>query len=166
MNASDNGTTEGVGEGAQTSLQQMETEQKTQENEAELEEQIRLREELPKSSPIEIPSNATIKKQEKKGYHQVKYLWEENGYRMESRWHTRTPNAPPEQGNTWVVTRRRPGIGAGKNARPNKTEVLVGPKGKEHWVDQKVWNKAICDQKAGEATEEQKEMLKNGHWKA
>ena len=49
MNARDNGTTEGVGEGAQTSLQQMETEQKTQENEAELEEQIRLREELPKS---------------------------------------------------------------------------------------------------------------------
>ena len=34
MNARDNGTTEGVGEGAQTSLQQMETEQKTQENEA------------------------------------------------------------------------------------------------------------------------------------
>ena len=49
---------------------------------------------LPKSSPIKIPSTATIKEEQKNGYQQIKYTWEKDDYFYTSRWHTRTPNAP------------------------------------------------------------------------
>ncbi len=39
-----------------------------------------------------------------------------------SRWHTRTPNAPKKQGNSWVVERKSSGVGYGKNAQPKKEE--------------------------------------------
>ena len=69
--------------------------------------------ELPKGSPIKIPSNATVKEETKNGYEQIKYTWERGDYSYTSRWHTRTPNAPKEQGNSWVVQRDKAGVGYG-----------------------------------------------------
>ena len=89
---------------------------------------------LPKSSPIKIPSSATVKEEQKNGYDQVKYTWKKGDYSYTSRWHTRTPNAPKEQGDSWVVQRDKAGIGYGKNARPAKHEILVG---KNKWVSKK-----------------------------
>ena len=60
---------------------------------------------LPKSSPIKIPSSAIIIEEQKNGYEQVKYTWKKDDYSYTSRWHTRTPNAPKEQGDSWVVQR-------------------------------------------------------------
>ena len=117
--------------------------------------------ELPKSSPIKIPPTATIKEEAKNGYDQVKYTWEHGDYSYTSRWHTRTPNAPKDQGDSWVVQRDKNGIGYGKNARPAVHEVLVG---KNKWVSMKEWRLAIKARKNGVATKEQKEMLDNGHW--
>ena len=65
---------------------------------------------LPKSSPIKIPSSATVKEEQKNGYDQVKYTWKKGDYSYTSRWHTRTPNAPKEQGDSWVVQRDKAGI--------------------------------------------------------
>lgn len=79
-----------------------------------------------------------------------------------SRWHTRTPNAPKEQGDSWVVQRDKAGIGYGKNIRPPQHEILVG---ENKWVSKQEWQKAIRAKKNGVATDEQKEMLDNGHWK-
>lgn len=118
---------------------------------------------LPKTSPIPIPKTAKIIEEKKDGYDQVKYTWTEKDYSYTSRWHTRTPNAPPEQGNSWVVQRDQAGIGYGKDARPAKHEILVG---KDKWVSKKEWQDAIRARKNGTATKEQKEMLDNGHWKA
>ena len=69
---------------------------------------------LPKSSPIKIPSSAIIIEEQKNGYEQVKYTWKKDDYSYTSRWHTRTPNAPKEQGDSWVVQRDKAGIGYGK----------------------------------------------------
>lgn len=95
---------------------------------------------LPKSSPIKIPSSAIIIEEQKNGYEQVKYTWKKDDYSYTSRWHTRTPNAPKEQGDSWVVQRDKAGIGYGKNARPAKHEILVG---KNKWVSKKEWQAAI-----------------------
>ena len=115
-----------------------------------------------KRSPIEIPKTATVKVQTKKGYSQIKYTWQAGDYKYTSRWHTQTPNAPASQGNTWVVERRRPGIGYGKNIETPKHEILVG---KNKWVSIQKWQEAINAKKVGTATKIQKEMLNNGHWK-
>lgn len=115
-----------------------------------------------KRSPIEIPKTATVKEQAKNGYSQIKYTWQSGDYKYISRWHTQTPNAPAGQGNTWVVERRRPGIGYGKNIEPPKHEILIG---KNKWVPMQIWQEAINAKKAGTATKLQKEMLNNGHWK-
>lgn len=80
------------------------------------------------SSPIKIPSSAIIKEEQKNEYDQIKYIWKKNDYPYTSRWHTRTPNAPKEQGESWVVQRDKAGIGYGKNARPAKHEILVWKK--------------------------------------
>lgn len=121
-----------------------------------------LKNELSKLSPIKIPSNATIKEEKKNGYDQVKYTWQKGEYSYTSRWHTRTPNAPKEQGESWVVQRDKPGIGYGKNARPGEHDILVG---KNKWISKRVWQDAIRARKNGTITQEQKELLDNGHWK-
>ena len=66
-------------------------------------------------SPIEIPSNATMKIQSKTGYEQIQYKWSDGTYKYDARWHTRTPGAPAEQGNTWGVERTTPGNAHGQN---------------------------------------------------
>ena len=117
---------------------------------------------LPKRSPVKIPSSATIKEGQKNGYDQVKYTWKKGDYSYTSRWHTRTPNAPKEQGNSWVVERKKSGVGYGKNARPKQEEVLVG---KNKWISKQDWKNAIMARKKGTLTQQQKEWLDNGHWK-
>ncbi len=117
---------------------------------------------LPKTSPITIPATATIKEEKKNGYDQVKYTWKHGDFSYTSRWHTRTPNAPAKQGDSWVVQRNKAGIGYGKNARPALHEILVG---KNKWVSKSEWQDAIRARKNGTATKEQKELLDNGHWK-
>ena len=117
---------------------------------------------IAKSSPTKIPENAIFQSEIKKGYVQIKYSWESNGYKYVSRWHTRTPNAPIWQENSWVVERRINGIGYGKNARPKKEEILIG---KNKWISKKEWKEAIFARKNGISTKNQKELLGNGHWK-
>ena len=99
---------------------------------------------------------------QKNGYDQVKYTWKKGDYSYTSRWHTRTPNAPKEQGDSWVVERKKSGVGYGKNARPKQEEVLVG---KNKWISKQDWKNAIMARKKGTLTQQQKEWLDNGHWK-
>lgn len=117
---------------------------------------------LPKTSPITIPASATIKEEKKNGYDQVKYTWKHGDFSYTSRWHTRTPNAPKEQGDSWVVQRDIAGIGYGKEVRPSRHEILVG---KNKWVPKTEWQDAIRARKNGTATKEQRELLDNGYWK-
>ena len=117
---------------------------------------------IAKRSPIKVPKKATAQVQAKNGYSQIKYTWESGNYKYTSRWHTRTPNAPKNQGTSWVVERKIPGVGYGKNLRKPKEEVLVG---KNKWISKDDWRKAITAQKNGTATKKQKEWLDNGHWK-
>jgi len=116
-------------------------------------------EKLSKSSPIEIPTSATIKEQAKTGYDQIQYKWSDGTYKYEARWHTRTPSAPEEQGNTWVVERKLPGEGA----RQPQTEILTG---ENQWTPQWKWQEAILARKDGTATAEQDALLSGGHWLA
>ena len=115
--------------------------------------------ELSKQAPIEIPSNATVKTQAKNGYDQITFKWTENGQTYEVRWHTKTPDAPEGQGNTWVVSRVTPGTPTGQV----RTEhILVG----DTWLPRYQWQDAINAYKNGTATQEQLQLLKNGHWQA
>lgn len=137
-----------------------------QEKKKEAEEKAKrehyLRYELVKSSPLKIPKNAQIDDQIKTGYEQVKYRWKKGKFKYTLRWHTRTPDAPPEQGTTWVVERRR----MGDSRTQHIDYILIGKKGKKNiWVFKNVWEDAIKARKVGTATKEQEELLKNGHWK-
>lgn len=156
------GSNSGVSNGNQTTTNNATLKEQVAQNEKLFSESY-VKEILPQSSPLTIPKSANVSQQKKNGYNQVKYSWSRGEYKYLSRWHTRTPNAPADQGNTWVVERRKLGIGYGPNARKGVSEVLVG---KYKWVSKKEWNAAVLANKKGTATDKQKEMLKNGHWKA
>ena len=115
---------------------------------------------LMKSSPIEIPFSAKITEQMKTGYDQIKYKWSQDGLKFEARWHTRTPGAPIDQGNTWVITRTTPGTATGQR---KMKEILIG---ENKWVTMNEWQKAITARKNGVATAVQDAMLEAGHWPA
>ncbi len=117
--------------------------------------------ELAKKSPLKVPKSASAKPKYMNSYDQVIYTWKRGKYNYTSRWHTQTPNAPKYQGPSWVVERKIPGIGFGKNARPPVHEVLVG---KNKWISHDEWQKAITATKKGTATKKQREILDNGHW--
>ncbi len=115
--------------------------------------------ELSKQAPIEIPSSATVKVQAKNGYDQINFKWTENGKNYEVRWHTKTHGAPEGQGNTWVVSRVTPGTPTGQV----RTEhILVG----DTWIPRYQWQDAINAYRNGTATQEQLQLLKDGHWQA
>lgn len=115
--------------------------------------------ELSKQAPIEIPSSATVKVQAKNGYDQISFKWTENGQNYEARWHTKTPGAPEGQGNTWLVSRVTPGTPTGQV----RTEhILVG----DTWIPRYQWQDAINAYRNGTATQEQLQLLKDGHWQA
>lgn len=109
----------------------------------------------PKHSPMRIPYNASVKKQSKNGYEQVKYTWRNGRYKYEARWHTSTPGSPNNK-QSWVVTRTKKGSGASKPI----TMVRSGNK----WVSWNTWHAAIVARKNGVATKGQIELLNNGHF--
>ncbi len=166
MNGSSSGLAHGTA-GTQTTLEQSELKEKVSENEMRAKEAY-LRDTLPQSAPMSIPNNATIKTEQKTGYEQVKYTWKSGDFEYISRWHTRTPNAPTDQTESWVVERIRHGVGAGSGARRKTHDILVGKteSGNYKWVSMSEWRKAIYARKNGTATQQQKEMLDNGHWKS
>ena len=112
------------------------------------------------TSPIKIPSNATIKIQSKTGYDQIQFKWFDGNYKYDARWHTRTLGAPPEQGNTWVIERITPG---NANGQRSVKHILTG---EGEWTLRKVWQDAILARQNGVATEAQNDLLKGGHWPA
>ena len=100
-----------------------------------------------KNCPLVIPSRANVIYQQKVGYTQQKYTWTNGKYKYEARWHTRTPNAPESQGNTWVVMRTLPG--AANGSTPKKQWILIG---KYKWVDKSIWDSAVRARQNGTAT--------------
>lgn len=156
------GGNSGLTSGKQCSLEQESARIQVEKNEQKLADEY-FKTILPASSPLTIPSTAKVTIQHKEAYDQVKYQWTDGNYKYTSRWHTRTPNAPVSQGDSWGVERHLPGIGSGPNARPSKREILVG---KDKWVAKEQWDKAIRARKNNLLTNEQRELLNNGHWNA
>ncbi len=170
MHGKDSGLTNGTTKNSQLSLEQEEYGSHVEKIEVECTKEYidYIKKELPKSSPIKISKNASIKDEQKNGYHQVKYIWHNGEYKYSARWHTRTPNAPADQENTWVVERKKSGIGHGENARRKTVEILIRtskPQGKK-WIDKQIWQKAIAARKQGNITKEQEKLLYDGHWKS
>ena len=112
-----------------------------------------------KKAPIKIPNTAKYRaKSMEGGYEQIAYKWSDETYKYEARWHTRTPRAPKEQGNTWVIQRTIPGNGGKKP----EIQFLIG---KNEWIKGSEWYAAINTRKTGKSTKEQIELLDKGHWK-
>ncbi len=115
---------------------------------------------IKKRSPVQVPSNAIQKIEQKPaGYAQIKYTWTENGVKYESRWHTRTPGAPANQTNSWVVTRKTQGS---RTQKAGETEYLLN-NGK--WISESQWNHALMLRRQGRETQESREILDRGHIK-
>ena len=114
---------------------------------------------LAKTSPIEIPVNAQIKLQNKIGYDQISFKWSNGEFKYEARWHTRTPGAPSDQGNTWVVMRIKPGIAG----QPKLTYYMTGI---NEWTTGHDWFAAIKARQLGNSTDVQISLLDRGHWEA
>ncbi len=167
MHGKNSRLTAGAVKNSQLSLEQEEYGSQVQEIESQAEKQYKnyIDNELPKSSPIKIPKNASIKDELKNGYHQVKYEWKSNEHKYIARWHTRTPNAPISQENTWVIERKKSGIGHGKEARRKVIEILIktNNRGGKKWINKQIWQKAIAARKQGTITKEQEKLLYDGH---
>ena len=128
-------------------------------SELSVQDQRLLAREFSKRSPVKIPENAKIKVQSKPaGYEQISYNWRDTNYKHEIRWHTRTPGAPVDQGNTWVVLRTTPGTGGTTKAVDN---YLLNDR---TWVTGKEWSDAITARKYGMPTLREIEILDRGHW--
>ena len=132
-------------------------------SEAPYDDAIEMAKDYAKKAPIDIPDTATMKPRTmNNGYEQITYAWRENEYKYVVRWHSRTPGAPIEQGNTWVITRKIPGSGGQKP----RSFYKIGNTGTDaDWVKGKDWFDAINARKAGTATPHQLEILDAGHWK-
>ena len=114
MHSSNTGRGTGCGTNPQSTIDEIKEETVSDEVERDREKREidYIKNELPKDSPIKIPQGAKITDQQKAaGYRQIKYQWKRGEYKYTSRWHQRTPNAPVNQGNTWVVERKIDGIG-------------------------------------------------------
>ncbi|PAE08307.1 hypothetical protein CHI12_06690 [Terribacillus saccharophilus] len=127
-------------------------------SEMTLEEQLKVGKEYSERAPIKIPEETKIKAQSKNGYEQLTYKWKDESYKYEVRWHTKTPGAPENQGNTWVVQRTLPGNGGN---RPQSFFKI----GENEWIEGSKWYEAISARKSGNATPDQLEILDKGHWK-
>lgn len=122
-------------------------------------EKLKIANQYKQTAPIGIPDSAKINaKTMNAGYEQITYKWNDGQFKYEVRWHTRTPGAPANQGNTWVVQRTIPGNGGNKPQTLFKT-------GENEWIEGHKWYDAINARKAGNATPEQIRILDKGHWK-
>ncbi|MBC1721222.1 pre-toxin TG domain-containing protein [Listeria seeligeri] len=122
-------------------------------------EKLKIANQYKQTAPIGIPDSAKINaKTMNAGYEQITYKWNDGQFKYEVRWHTRTPGAPIEQGNTWVVQRTVPGNGGNKP----QTFFKIGD---NEWIEGYKWYDAINARKAGNATPEQIKILDKGHWK-
>ena len=129
-----------------------------------IKEMEKLSKSIAKTSPIKIPDDAMIDPQIKNGYYQIKYKWQTtDGYNYEARWHTKTPNAPSYQNDSWVISRKVPGIGYGPNHRNGYTDVLTFDNG---WVDSGIWEDAISARNNKIIDEKLEDILDYGHHKA
>ena len=114
-------------------------------SELSVQDQRLLAREFSKRSPVKIPENAKIKVQTKLGgYEQISYRWRDANYKYEIRWHTRTPGAPADQGNT-----------------KRSYHYLLDD---NTWVTGKEWYDAIDARGSGMSTLRQIEILNMGHW--
>lgn len=117
-------------------------------------------------SPIKLSKNATYKIQSKNGYKQIKYKTSKSNVEYEVRWHTQTPSAPKGTGNTYQVTRKKKGVGYGKNASKKVLDHMIKyPSGKTKWVPNNVYQNAIRNNKIGKASKYEREMIRYGHIK-
>lgn len=117
-------------------------------------------------SPINISKKATYNVQSKNGYKQIIYKFNRSNNEYEVRWHTPTPNAPKGIGNTYQITRKKKGIGYGKNATRKEIDHLIKyPSGKIKWVSDGTYQDALRNNKMGKASKIEKEIVKYGHIK-
>ena len=125
----------------------------------------KLESEVRQRSPIKVPNNANASIQHKTaqkgsgGYEQIKYTWVDQGVKYESRWHTRTPEAPPTQGNSWVVTRQ---VQGSRTKRASEKQYLMN---NGTWISETRWNQATMSRAKGTETSQQRAILDNGHIK-
>lgn len=125
---------------------------------ADLARKIPTPEEVRGGSPITIPDEATVTVETKAaGYDQIRYRWDDGSARYDARWHTRTPGAPVDQGDTRVVERKIHGTPTGQQ---KALHILLAD---GRWVSKQSWQEAIAARKAGTATAEQEAMLAAGH---
>lgn len=116
--------------------------------------------ELAKSSPVDIPGDATVKVQHKAGgYDQISYKWSDGTYKYEARWHTTTPNAPEESPNSWVVERTKPGTPTGQM----KVQSIHTPEINNDWTPKWEWGAVVDAYNKGTTTPLKDAILNSGH---
>lgn len=116
-------------------------------------------------SPINIPSSATYKEQQKDGYKQVIYKFERDGVKYESRWHEKTPKSPSYMGKSWQVEKIVKGQGHGSNPRSKERyHLLKGKNGTKKWISHNKYQECIIAKNNGTLTKRQKEVLDSAHW--
>lgn len=114
---------------------------------------------LRKDAPWPIPATAQQISDHRRGYHQVSFHWQTNGWRYTARWHEPLPTATLITYPSWQLSRINPGKGFGPHAHHRREETRVG----DGWLPtRQVRYCARCLQE-GTATTAQINILKQSH---
>lgn len=116
---------------------------------------------MKENCPWCVPYDVKIKHEYKHGYHQVKYLWTQNGWRYEVRYHEPTPNARLIKYPSWRLDRVKPGKGFGPDHSFRLHQILVGTL----WLDARQVYYAASQVSHNKATQEQIKIIKDAHFK-
>lgn len=87
---------------------------------------------LAQKCPIMIPNRAHVQHDQKSGYQQIEYNWNDDGWNYTARWHSVLPGAKIITYPSWQVERVRPGLGYGKDHHPRLQQTLSSD---GQWID-------------------------------
>ena len=111
-------------------------------------------------APFYIPPNADLRVgMQNSGFLQARFKWRAAGMNFEIRWHTRSPSAPPDSGDVWVIFRR---IRGNSTTRGYSRYLLDDGT----WVSEGQWKAAVQARDLGTSTARQTYILDHGHFPA
>ncbi|WP_367342102.1 hypothetical protein [Limosilactobacillus sp.] len=87
---------------------------------------------LIQTAPLTIPVASRVHHEEKDGYQQVEFQWNNGNWQYTARWHSALPGAKIITYPSWQVERVHPGLGYGPDHHPRLQQSLSS---QGQWID-------------------------------
>lgn len=112
------------------------------------------------SAPWPIPEGTRRLNEEKDHYRQIKYVWQEDGWRYEARWHSSIPGARIVTYPSWRLDRVKPGKGFGEDHAEKICQTRVG----DRWLPTSEVRYAAKHVNSGIASIDEVNLIRQAHW--